>query len=202
MAILIRRRPRRGMCSGSGLALALVAAHFGLGAGRVRAAEPPPDLELQVKAAFVYNFAKFVEWPEDPAHANSPITFCALAGEPFADALEQSLQGRNINGRVVVVKRITKAQQAHRCHVLFLPGIEKKRLEEYLGELAGWSVMTVGDTGQFAARGGMIQLIKDANKFRFAVNVDAVTRVGLKISSRLLQLAEVVHESGGAEKQP
>lgn len=200
MAILISGRRQAGRRSRRGLAILAPAVHFLLVAGVVRAAALPEDLELRLKAAFVYNFAKFVEWPEDPSQARSPVTFCVPAGEPFADTLERSLEGKNLNGRVVVIRRIAKPQQAHACHVLALTALENKQVEEYLSAMSGWSVLTIGDGNRFTARGGMIQLIKDVNKLRFAVNLNAVNRVGLKISSRLLQLSEVVHEPEGAGK--
>src|SRR5712692_10918774 len=138
------------------LTLFLLAARFWFGADPAWADGRDEDsIERQVKAAFVYNVVKFVDWPEDTARAASPVAFCALAGEAFNDSLEQSLRGKSINGRVPVTRRITKPQEAHHCQVLYLGGLENKRLEEYLNALAGQSVLTVGDSDRFAARGGM-----------------------------------------------
>jgi hypothetical protein len=159
--------------------------------------------EQRVEAAFLYNFAKFVEWPGDSGVSGSaPLTFCLMGAGPFQRAVEESLAGKTINGHLLVVRRIDGPEEAPSCQVAFIGWDEKKRLPEVLDALNGAAVLTVADFEQFASRGGMIQLIKEANKFRFAVNVDAVHRHGLRVSSRLLQLAEVVRDSGAAKVKP
>jgi len=170
------------------------------GAMRTGQAQEP---EQRLKAAFLYNFARFVEWPGDASVSGSaPLTYCVLGSGPLHSALEESLAGKAINGRPIVVRQMARPEDALACQVAFIGLDEKKRLAEVLAALNGAAVLTVADFEQFASCGGMIQLIKEANKFRFAVNVDAVHRHGLRVSSRLLQLAEVVHDSGAVKSKP
>ena len=159
-------------------------------------------LEMRVEAAFLYSFARFVEWPDDPGvSASSPVTFCVLGSQPIENALEQSLAGKTINGHPVLMRRIGRPEDALQCRIAFIGWDESKRLPAVLAALNGAPVLTVADFELFASHGGMIQLIKEGNKFRFAVNVDALTRHGLRASSKLLQLAEVVHESGAVRSK-
>lgn len=184
----------------TGLALAAtlaVAAH---------AADPQADsLELQVKAAFLYNFAKFVEWPADGrsgAGGSSSLAFCVFGDEPLFSALTQSLVGKTINGRVLVARQAEGSQGVPRCDIAFIGAGVKKRMDEVLDTLAGAGVLSISDLDQFARHGGMIELTRKANQFRFAVNIDSVNRNGLRISSKLLQLAEVVHQSDELRRKP
>jgi hypothetical protein len=156
--------------------------------------------ELQVKSAFLYNFAKFVDWPPDPGGA--PITFCTFVGDPLSDVLRQSLTGKTINNRPLLTRQIPAPKDAQNCQVVFVSGYSKKQLVTAISSMPRDGTLTIGDSDQFAVSGGMIQLIKGSNKFRFAINVDAVNRNGLRISSKLLQLAEVIRESGEPGKNP
>jgi hypothetical protein len=161
------------------------------------------SLEMRVEAAFLYSFARFVEWPDDSgAAANTPITFCVLGSAPLHDAMEQSLAGKTISGHPVLSRRIGHPEETLHCQIAFIGWDERNRLPAVLEALNRAPVLTVADFDKFAIHGGMIQLIKAGNKFRFAVNVDAVTRHGLRVSSKLLQLAEVVHESGTPGGKP
>jgi hypothetical protein len=198
---MLTQRPKRRWP----LRLAQMAALFlCLACPVARAAEARAEsLELQVKAAFLYSFAKFVDWPGDPGGTvASPITFCVLSDGPLFEMLQQSLRGKNINGRALTAREILSPQDARRCQLLYMSGPDKKHTGEIIAGLNEASVLTVGDSEQFTQRGGMIQLTKDASRFRFAVNVDAVGRAGLRISSKLLQLAEVVHDSEAKRKKP
>ena len=154
------------------------------------AAEPPAGiLELQVKAAFLYNFAKFVEWPAPGTKEETSFVFCVVGADPLYPVLGQSLRGKMLNGRTLIARRLDKPSDARHCNVVFVGSAESKHLADVLEGAREFSVLTVGDSSQFADHGGMIQLIKDPNRFRFTINVDAVNRSGLRISSRLLQLA-------------
>jgi hypothetical protein len=153
------------------------------------AAEPPAgSLELQVKAAFVYNFAKFVEWPGSGSSSDDSLSFCVIGAQPLYDVLKQSLSGKTIAGRPVIARRIENRPGDQHCNVVFIGG-DKEHLAEILEAATANGALTVGDSDRFAERGGMIQLIKDENRFRFAINVEVANRSGLHISSKLLQLA-------------
>jgi len=160
-------------------------------------------LEMRVEAAFLYSFARFVEWPDDSgAPTSTPVTFCVLGSAPVEDALEQSLVGKRINGHPVLARPIGRPEDALQCQIAFIGSDERNRMPAVLAALNGARVLTVADFEQFASHGGMIQLIKEGNKFRFAVNVDALIRHGLRASSKLLHLAEVVHESDAVRSKP
>ena len=149
--------------------------------------------EYQVKAAFLYNFVKFVEWP--PQVFKSPtdrIGICILGQDLFGGALDDAVRGKTFEGRMFVVPRISEVRQAGGCQILFVSASESKRVQAILAELEASSILTVGETEGFAAQGGVIDFRLEAGKVRFRVNVDAAERARLKISSKLLSLAQLV----------
>jgi hypothetical protein len=160
-----------------------------LAATAIRAEESPLSAR-QLKAAFLFNFAKFTEWPTAVfAEEVSPMVIGILGENPFGDDLEKTLRGKFINKRPLVIKEFRSPQEATNCQVLFISPSEKGRLPEILEQLHGASVLTVGETNQFIQAGGMINFVMEGNKIRFQINNDEAVKVGLKISSRLLSLA-------------
>jgi len=147
------------------------------------------NLEYQVKAAFLYNFAKFVGWP---AGAAGPFVVCIAGDDPFGASLEEVLRGKAVNGRAFVVRRLGKASATGGCHILFVSGSERKRLREVLGATPR-GVLTVGDCEEFAKSGGIVGFTLVEGKVRFEVNIDAAGASGLKISAQMLSLAKLVH---------
>ena len=204
MANLIHRRKE------TGVTWRLVPLMTGLALGAsltatARAADPPKgSLELQVKAAFLYHFAKFVEWPGTAGSpgASGTLAFCVFGDDSLFTALTHSLVGKTINGRMLTTRQAEGSPHAQRCDIAFIGAAEKKRVDEVLDALAGAGVLSVSDLNQFALHGGMIEITRKADKFGFAVNIDAVHRNGLRISSKLLQLAEVVHQSDEVRRKP
>jgi hypothetical protein len=165
-------------------------ARISAGAG---AGDQPPG-EYQVKAAFLFNFARFVEWPPNASvGATDPVDFCVLGDDPFGDALDRAVAGKTLNERTMAVRRGRKVQELNGCDVLFISTSEKSRLAEILGALRSVHVLTVGESEDFAAQGGDVQFTLEDNHVRFIINVDATDRAGLKVSSKLLGLAHVVH---------
>jgi len=151
------------------------------------------EIEQQVKAGYLYNFAKFVEWPgETEARNGAPIIFGVVGKGPFASLLEKTVDGKTINGRPLVVRRLAENQPLNSCHILFVSSTVKKRPEAILQTLEGTSVLTVGEAEGFAHRGGMVNFTMEQNRVHFEVNLAAVQRAGLKLSSRLLTLATLV----------
>ena len=166
---------------------------LGLLVGTARAGQQQ-DAERELKAVFLYNFAKFVEWPpggfpEPPA----PVTLCVLGDDAVGESLEAVVKGETLNGRRLVVRRPRDAQQARDCHVLFVGPAEKGRIPEVLTALRGTSVLTVGDGGDFLDHGGMIRFFLEQNRVRFDINLDAAERSHLSLSSKLLRLARAVN---------
>ena len=175
-----------GLCVLAGLLLALslcTPAH----------ATPPTTSEYQVKAAFIYNFLKFVEWPGDGL--NSPGTICVgiLGRDPFEGALDE-VQGKSAKGRKVVVLRFRSIEEVKGCDLVFISASEKGRMGPILNKLQNARVLTVADQEGFCEAGGMINLVSIKNRVGFDVNVAAASRARLKISSQLLKLARTVIE--------
>ncbi|MGB8851839.1 MAG: YfiR family protein [Candidatus Acidiferrales bacterium] len=157
-------------------------------------AQTAPSVEYQVKAAFLLNFVKFIEWPADAFQDNkAPITICVFGHDPFGSALDNILRGKTIENREVLPRRMSDISDLKSCQLVFVSALEDKRLPEILSSLKGTSALVVGETESFAERGGGIQFFLDDNRLRFAVNVDAVRRARLEVSSKLLALARIVH---------
>jgi hypothetical protein len=165
--------------------LALVAA-----IGHVRAEDPVAG-EYPVKAAFLFNFAKFVEWPAVAfKRPEDPIAICVLGQNPFGTALEDVVRDKTVANRAFVVREVLNAQQANTCQIVFVSASERKHFRFLLDELKGRSILTVGEGDDFTANGGIINFkLKDA-RVRIEIDAVAANRAGLHISSKLLSLAE------------
>jgi hypothetical protein len=151
--------------------------------------------EYQIKAAFIYKFATFVEWPKEALPpAEAPFKIGVLGRDPFHETLEQTLGANTIKDRNTSVKRSSDARDLLDCQIVFIADSESGRLKETIELFKGHRILTVGDMDGFAEAGGIINLVTDGKKIRFKVNVDAARRAALKVSSNLLQLAQVVTE--------
>jgi hypothetical protein len=149
--------------------------------------------EYQVKAAFLFNFAKFVEWPADAfSAADAPLQICVLGPDPFGRDFEQVIEDKAVNGHRLEVAHPDGVPQARACQILFIASSEKQKVREILQGLAGGSVLTVGDTPGFAKMGGVINFVLDENRVRFEINVKAAERAHLKLSARLLTVAKLI----------
>jgi hypothetical protein len=164
------------------------------------AQDASPDLEHQVKAAFLYNFARFVEWPPDTPSGDASFTIGVLGTDPTSLALEETVQGKSVGGRTIQVRAVKSHEEAAQCHMLFVGSETPERLARLLKALRGTAVLTVGDSDTFAREGGIVNFVMQDHHVRFAVNTDAAERAGLKISSKLLQLAIIVHDEHGREE--
>lgn len=157
-------------------------------------AEHTLSREYEIKAAFLYNFLKFVEWPEEAyTDENSPGTICVLGADPFGEAFDV-IEGKTARGRSIRVRRIRGVAGAGECHILFIGSSEASRLKEVFRAAEGEGVLTVGETKDFARSGGAVNFFIKKDKVRFEINVDAVEKAGLKMSSKLLNLAVIVRE--------
>ena len=151
--------------------------------------------EYEVKAAYLYDFGKFVAWPAKVAAADD-FSICVLGEDPFGPTFDATIAGEAINGKKVVVNRIAKPHEAMSCRILFISASEESQLKEILATLDKTSVLTVSDISQFTRRGGMIQFVIDASRVRFEVNVTTAERAGLTLSSQLLKVAINVRKTG------
>lgn len=156
----------------------------------VDAQEDTQPTEYQIKAAFIFNFAKFVEWPAAAFEkASSPIIVGVIGENPFQDALEKTIKSKTVDEHPVIIMQFRAATDATNCHILFISSSEKARLPQILKQLKGRSVLTVGEMPGFTEAGGMINFVLEGTKIRFQINNDTANSVGLKISSKLLRLA-------------
>lgn len=160
-----------------------------LGLVSVAQAQKASPTEYQVKAAYLYNFGKFVVWPEDETGKEGPFEICVLGDDPFGRALDATITGGTISGKNVAAKRITKPQEIDGCRILYISSSETERLGEVLGVLDRSNVLTVSDIPQFSQRGGMIQFVLDGSRVRFEVNLTNAEGAGLNLSSELLKVA-------------
>jgi hypothetical protein len=149
--------------------------------------------EYQVKAAFLFNFAKFVEWPADAfSNADGPLQVCVLGQDPFGGDFEQMIEDKTVNGHRLEIAHPEGVPQARACQVLFIASSEKQKVREILRALTGVSVLTVGDTPGFVQMGGVINFVLDKDRVRFEINVKAAERAHLKLSARLLTVAKLI----------
>jgi YfiR/HmsC-like len=162
-----------------------------LGSRIVAAAEESVSKEYQLKAAFLYNFTKFIEWPAARvANETSPIIIGVLGRNPLGDELEKIVQGRTVNGRAILVKLITTADEVPAVHLLYVPDGEESRLPPEAWRNA--AIVAVGESERFAALGGTIAFTREGDKLRFAINLAAAERSRVRVSAQLLKLAIAV----------
>jgi hypothetical protein len=144
--------------------------------------------EYQVKAAFLYNFPKFVELPGDDS-----LSLCIIGNAPFGDAM-QALEGRVTAGKRLTVKRVGSAEAISSCQILFISSSEKGNIEAIMKYARHKQILTVGDTPDYPYRGVIINFYMENNKVRIEINIDAAQQSKLKINSKLLNLAKIIHD--------
>jgi hypothetical protein len=151
--------------------------------------------EYRVKAAFLLNFAKFVEWPPQAfKNAADPITICVAGKDPFGGALDQAVNGKTVQGRPFLVRQLVDLQQIGTCQIVFVGSSERKRLASIFHEIKTSGVLTVGECDNFTAEGGIVNFRIAEGTVRIQINVDAAAQQELRISSKLLSLAEIVRK--------
>lgn len=159
-------------------------------AAPLRAQAPALVQEYALKAAFLFNFVKFVEWPASAfAGERAPMTICVFGNDPFGRALDEVVQGERVGERGLAVRRPDGRDDLEACHVLFVSSSEKDRLAGVLAQVQGAPVLTVGDTDGFLRAGGVINFVLEGSKVRFLIDQEAAERSGLRISSKLMRLA-------------
>jgi hypothetical protein len=193
--------------------LAVLIAVFGMTlnwtASGAQAGDGSDSSEYLIKAGFIYNFAKFVEWPSTAfAEPDSPIVIGVLGTDPFGDIINHVVEGKKIGARGFVIRRFKWSRELKdqkdfkECRILFVSSSEKLHFEEIVDAVKGLPILTVGETPGFAERGGMIRLMLEDNRVRFEVNVDAAHYGNLNISSRLLTLARIIAPAGPSARKP
>jgi YfiR/HmsC-like len=149
--------------------------------------------EYSLKAAFLFHFAQFVEWPEASfKDATSPLIYCTIGEDPFHGSLDAALSGKAIGARSFRVLHFKQPQDIQGCHVLFLAAVQKKMNAAIVASVQQSPVLTVGESEHFAQENGVIGFVLEDNKIRFEINLETAQKANLKISSRLLALAKSV----------
>lgn len=147
------------------------------------------EVELQIKAAYLLNFARFVDWPRPAGEASEPVVIAVFGQDAIAGALETTVQGKTIKGHPIKIRQFASLEQIDRCDILFFPRSEAKKSPPVLAGLSGKPILTVGESNGFLEQGGMVEFRVIDDSLRFSINVGAADRSGLKIRSELLSVA-------------
>jgi hypothetical protein len=164
-------------------------------------AQDSSSSEYLIKAGFIYNFAKLVDWPGAAfSQPDSPIVIGILGADPFGPIIDKILAGKKVNDHAFVIKRLKSVADAKDCHILFVSASETARINDAIRLTKSMPILTISEIPGFANRGGIINLTLEDSKVRFEVNVDAAKAADLNISSRLLALARIVPSSSDGRK--
>lgn len=175
-----------------------------IGLGSSVAAQQAPGVaftEYQLKAAFLYNFSLFVEWPQEAfVHDSTRFRIGVLGEDPFGTTLQRVIAGKKVHGKRLEVRHYRRVEQVRDCHLLYISRTERKNQGRILAYLKNSSVLTIGESENFLKAGGMIQLFNKSRRVRFNINPEVAKEAGLQMSSRLLSLAENLRLSYDSEK--
>lgn len=159
----------------------------------VAAPQTQASKEYQIKAVFLFNFTRFIEWPGTAfREANDPFVIGILGNDPFGSYIDETVRGESLNGHPLVVKRFKTLEEVELCHILFINMSDREDLKTAFEKVKSQPTLTVGDVASFAKQGGMIRFITENNKTRIRINLEAAKVADLTISSKLLKLAEIV----------
>ena len=172
-------------------AMRLALATMVLAAASVASAQQARS-EFEVKAAYLYNFARFVQWPTRAGGDGSVFAICVLGADPFGRTLDSTLSGLTLGGAKVIARRIAAPADARTCRIVFIAASEEDALAAVLRTLASSDVLTVSDIPRFVDRGGMVQFVTEGGRIRFAVAIPPAQAAGLMFSSELLRVAALV----------
>ena len=159
-----------------------------------RRVEAQDVTEVTLKGAFLFNFARFTEWPADALQPDTTVSACVFGDRAVADAFAKTVKGKQLAGRAIAVTTIAANESIPPCHLLYLSGVAEARIAEIVSTLRDTPVLTVSDSDTFTKRGGIVQIFVESGKMKFRINSRSARRARLQLSSRLLALAEVVDE--------
>ncbi|OFW12924.1 MAG: hypothetical protein A3F70_18960 [Acidobacteria bacterium RIFCSPLOWO2_12_FULL_67_14] len=146
--------------------------------------------ESQLKAPFLYNFVKFVQWPASAERTTGEVVICVVGRDPLYEVLEAVVKDKSVNGRALIGRQLRDEDDSRACHIVFISAFEMRRTAEIVERVRGAGVLTVGDTVHFLREGGIIQFLIESDRLRFQINAAAANQAGFKISSQLLSLAK------------
>ena len=176
------------------VAIAVILAQIVICPPEASCAENRRPTEHEVKAAYIYNFTKFVEWPPVTSQGGGAnLEVCVIEDDAVASSLA-AIEGKIVGNRRIRIKRNPPLQGPRSCDLLFIGAAEKGELKQILAAVGDKAVLTVGDTKGFAQQGVMINFYTDNNRVLFEINPKAALRAGLRISSNLLRIARIVGE--------
>ncbi len=183
------------LCHALILGLMLGLAHPGL-------AQKNSPSEYEIKAAMIYRFAQFLEWPTDLFESNqSPLHICIAGPEPFGNSIDLVLKDQSVGTHKLLILRHPQVATATNCHLIFISRGQASETEKLLALLKGRPVLTIGEEDDFAKKGGHIRLYLQENKLRFDINLAAMERSGLKMHSQVMKLATRITLDGKDVKQ-
>jgi len=177
----------------------VVAVTYATGPGVASARALPIE---RVKAAFIYKFANFVEWPPSAFESkDSPLVIGAVADDHFVDILKDVVDGKSVNARSIEVKKIGALSDLKGCQIAFISDTKHDELDRILSDIQDETILSIGDSDDFVDKGGIIKLYEEKNRLRFEINLDSAKRAQLKISSKLLDLATAVKGNASLESE-
>lgn len=179
------------VCSGAVLLLCLLSSS---------AVQAQDVTEPSLKAAFIYNFAKFTEWPLDVLPATASFTACVLSDGPVSDALERTVKGRQLAGRSISVSRVALNGPLRTCHLLYVSGVTAAQVSAIVAIVKGAPVLTISDIDDFAPLGGIAHVFVENGRMRFDLNVDRAKLSRLQLSSKLMTLASRLYDGSGTPR--
>jgi hypothetical protein len=153
---------------------------------------PATQTEYALKSVFVYNFCRFIDWPDSAfASPSEPLVIGIVGDDPFGPLLNEAIAGETYHGRPIQIEHYRSPREIKRCHLLFVSRSESPRLDSVLSAVAGKSIVTIGETDDFIDQGGMIALTPERNRIRLRINAAALRAARLDVSSKLLRVADV-----------
>ncbi len=149
--------------------------------------------EYQIKAAFVFNFTQFVEWPATSFfNAQSPAVIGILGPDPFGNYLQDLITGEKMKQHPLVIKHFSNVEEVHNCHILYINSSDKKVIENIIEKLKGKNILTISDANRFSKLGGMVRLYTKNDKVNIEINLEAAKEEDLVVSSKLLKFSQIV----------
>lgn len=187
----IRQRP---IARWRGWLLALVLCVGGM---PVQAAATPVAREYELKAVFLFNFTRFVDWPSDSfAGPQAPLVICVLGDDPYGTVLDDTVRGETVGGHPLAIERYRRVEDVATCHVLFISASEAKQMAGIVQQLHGRSILTVSNAADSDARGSVVRFATESNRIKLRIDMQAAHAAHLEISSKLLRAAEIVGADG------
>lgn len=160
-------------------------------AGNLTAQETPS--ENKVKAVFLYNFTRFIDWPKEAFSSNATFKIGILGKDPFGNFLEETMRGENVSGNLIVIERFNNLKDVKNCHILFINLKDEERIKEAIAATKDKNILTISENKDFVKWGGMIRIYSEDNRIRMQINDTAARKSDIKISAKLLNIAEVYY---------